>query len=236
MVFPRFQWVDKSQCRYENEQGQIQNPTQADCAQAVSAVKAIAIAQAEGQRIYTINQSNAATALAKLPVGGTVGQEIQSAVMAGKEVTVHERQMNAHGFSGYGYIITDPETGSGAYMIEGKGNGGSLYEFIVGAGVGALLIASALLVGQVFAALLAATFGLGLIFLLIFSLILLALILLITYVYLSEAWGTSPCFLSGFATMFGIPIFNLPKLVQWFGWMLGLYAAADPAAKCVTGE
>jgi hypothetical protein len=59
---------------------------------------------------------------------------------------------------------------------------------------------------------------------------------LITYVYLSEAWGTSPCFLSGFATMFGIPIFNLPKLVQWFGWMLGLYAAADPAAKCVTGE
>ena len=123
MVFPRFQWVDKSQCRYENEQGQIQNPTQADCAQAVSAVKAIAIAQAEGQRIYTINQSNAATALPKLPVGGTVGQEIQSAIQAGKEVTFHERGINAHGFSGYGYIITDPDTGGGAYLIEGKGNG-----------------------------------------------------------------------------------------------------------------
>ena len=99
-------WIDKSQCRYENEQGQIQNPTQADCAQAVSAVKVIAIAQAEGQRIYTINQSNAATALPKLPVGGTVGQEIQSAIQAGKEVTFHERGINAHGFSGYGYIIT----------------------------------------------------------------------------------------------------------------------------------
>ena len=99
------------------QQGQIQNPTKADCAQGVSAVKAIAIAQAEGQRIYTINQSNAATALAKLPVGGTVGQEIQSAIQAGKEVTFHERAINAHGFSGTGYIITDPETGAGAYIV-----------------------------------------------------------------------------------------------------------------------
>jgi hypothetical protein len=117
-------WVDKSQCRYMDEQGQIQNPTHADCAQAVSAVKAIAIAQAEGQRIYTINQSNAATALATLPVGGESGAEIRSAIQAGKEVTFHERAINAHGFWGYGYVISDPETGSGAYMIEGRGNGG----------------------------------------------------------------------------------------------------------------
>ena len=99
-------WVDKTQCRYTDDQGQIQNPAQADCAQAVSAVKAIAIAQAQGQKIYTINQSNAATALPKLPVGGTVGQEIQSAVQAGKEVTVHEKPISAHGFTGYGYTIT----------------------------------------------------------------------------------------------------------------------------------
>ena len=123
-------WVDKSQCRYTDETGTIKNPTQADCAQGVSAVKAIAIAQAEGQRIYTINQSNAATALPKLPVGGTVGQEIQSAIQAGKEVTFHERAINAHGFSGTGYTITDPETGAGAYMIEGKGNGGVLFSFL----------------------------------------------------------------------------------------------------------
>jgi hypothetical protein len=119
-------WVDKTQCRYDNEQGQAQNPAKQDCAQAISAVKAIAIAQAQGQRIYTINQSNAATALPKLPVGGTVGQEIRSAIQAGKEVTVHERQISAHGFAGYGYIITDPQTGAGAYLIEGRGNGGNL--------------------------------------------------------------------------------------------------------------
>ena len=136
-------WVDKSQCRYTDETGAVKNPTMADCAQGVSAVKAIAIAQAEGQRIYTINQSNAATALPKLPVGGTVGQEIQSAIQAGKEVTVHERGINAHGFSGYGYIITDPETGGGAYLIEGKGNGGVLfgilYAIVVALFVGVLV-------------------------------------------------------------------------------------------------
>ncbi|OJV68451.1 MAG: hypothetical protein BGO35_03275 [Burkholderiales bacterium 64-34] len=126
-------WVDKSQCRYMDETGTIKNPAQADCAQGVSAVKAIAIAQAEGQRIYTINQSNAATALPKLPVGGTVGQEIQSAIQAGKEVTFHERGINAHGFSGYGYIITDPETGAGAFMIEGRGNGAWLAGLVQGA-------------------------------------------------------------------------------------------------------
>ena len=129
-VVPEQFWVDKSQCSYTDETGTIKNPAMADCAQAVSAVKAIAIAQAEGQRIYTINQSNAATALPKLPVGGTVGQEIQSAIQAGKEVTFHERGINAHGFSGYGYIITDPDTGGGAYMIEGKGNGGVLFSFL----------------------------------------------------------------------------------------------------------
>ena len=55
-----------------------------------------------------------------------MGQEIQSAIQSGKEVTFHERGINAHGFSGYGYIITDPDTGGGAYLIEGKGNGGFL--------------------------------------------------------------------------------------------------------------
>ena len=117
-------WVDKTQCRYQDETGTIQNPTLADCAQGISAVKAIAIAQAQGQKIYTINQSNAATALATLPVGGDVGAEIRSAIQAGKEVTVHEKPINAHGWTGYGYTITDPETGAGAYIIEGRGNGG----------------------------------------------------------------------------------------------------------------
>lgn len=116
-------WVDKSQYSYIDE---VQNPTKTDCPQGISAIRAIAIAQAEGQRIYTINQQSAAAALSKLPLGGNVGAEIRAAVQAGKEVTVHERAISASGWTGYGYIITDPETGAGGYLIEGKGSGGWL--------------------------------------------------------------------------------------------------------------
>jgi hypothetical protein len=148
-------WVDKTTCRYLDENGQIKNPAQADCAQGISAVKAIAIAQSQGQKIYTINQGNRATALPKLTIGGDVGAEIRNAINAGKEVTFHESPINAHGWSGYGYIITDPDTGAGAYVIEGKGNGGwlSLEEMwsallqLVNLLVGAVDFASSIILG-----------------------------------------------------------------------------------------
>jgi hypothetical protein len=123
---PEAFWVDKSQCRYVDETGQVKNPALPDCAQAISAVKAIAIAQSQGQKIYTITPQNASTALARLPISGSVGQEIRNAVNAGKEVTIHEKPISAYGWSGYGYSIIDPETGEGGYIIEGSGNGGLL--------------------------------------------------------------------------------------------------------------
>ena len=121
---PEAFWVDKTKCSHTDENGRIQNPTLNPCAEGISAVKAIAIAQAEGQKIYTINKANAQTALAKLPIGGEVGSEIRNAVNAGKEVTVHEKSINKHGWKGFGYIVIDPETGAGAYLIEGSRNGG----------------------------------------------------------------------------------------------------------------
>lgn len=123
---PEESWIDKKECRYTDSNSNIQNPTLTSCAQGISAIKAIAIAQADGQRIYTITPQNAATALPNLPIGGSVGVEIRSAIQAGKQVTVHERAISAHGWMGYGYIVTDPETGAGAYIIEGGGNGGFL--------------------------------------------------------------------------------------------------------------
>ena len=51
---------------------------------------------------------------------------IRNAVNASKEVTVHEKSINKHGWKGFGYIVIDPETGAGAYLIEGSGNGGWL--------------------------------------------------------------------------------------------------------------
>ena len=121
---PEAFWVDKTKCSHADENGRIQNPTLNPCAEGISAVKAIAIAQSEGQKIYTINKQNAQTALAKLPIGGEVGSEIRNAVNAGKEVTVHEKSINKHGWKGFGYIVIDPETGAGAYIIEGNRNEG----------------------------------------------------------------------------------------------------------------
>ena len=122
-AIPEQFWVDRNKCSYLDDKGNIKNPTLPQCQETISAVKAIAIAQSQGQKIYTINKDNAATALAKLP---GVNAEIRSAIEAGKEVSFHEKAISAHGWSGQGYIIVDPETGAGAYLIEGKGNGGVL--------------------------------------------------------------------------------------------------------------
>ena len=125
-AIPEQFWVDRNKCSYVDDKGQLKNPSLQPCQEAISAVKAIAIAQSQGQKIYTINKDNAATALPKLTLSGTVGQEIRNAIEAGKEVTFHEKAISAHGWSGQGYIIVDPKTGAGAYLIEGKGNGGVL--------------------------------------------------------------------------------------------------------------
>jgi hypothetical protein len=119
-------WIDRTKCKYTDADGKVQNPTLQACAEGISAVKAIAIAQSQGQKIYTINKENRDTALPKLTIGGAVGDEIRNAINAGKEVTFHENAINAFGWSGHGYIILDPETGVGAHLIDGGGSGGTL--------------------------------------------------------------------------------------------------------------
>jgi hypothetical protein len=58
--------------------------------------------------------------------------EIRNALAAGKEVITHTDAVSVPGWSGAGYIITDPDTGAGAYKIAGGGNGSyiSMDEFI----------------------------------------------------------------------------------------------------------
>lgn len=53
--------------------------------------------------------------------------DIQNAVNAGKVVTVSKTNINFNGWSGCGYVITNPETGAGAYMISGGSNGAYLF-------------------------------------------------------------------------------------------------------------
>ena len=110
-----------------------------DCPKAISAVSAIAIAQAQGQKIFTISAKNADKAIPMLQHRGSVIEEIRQAIAAGKEVTIHEKAITESGWSGAGYAVIDPETGAGAYLIEGGARGAFWKGLVVGLVVGLLL-------------------------------------------------------------------------------------------------
>jgi hypothetical protein len=92
--------------------------------EAVSAVKALQKAAQQGQRIYHITQANQATALPNIRQSSLVMSEIRQALAVGKEVIVHTDPINVPGWTGAGYVITDPDMGDGAWKIGGGANGG----------------------------------------------------------------------------------------------------------------
>jgi hypothetical protein len=104
-------------------------------AHGISAVKAIQLAAAEGQKVWAITQANLDQALASIELSDEIEMDIRNSVYAGKEVTAHERPVHFFGQSATGYIVIDPETGAGAYLIGGGENGGLLAIFF-----GAVLI------------------------------------------------------------------------------------------------
>jgi hypothetical protein len=91
----------------------------------ISAAKALTLAAAEGQRIYTLTQANMAQ-LGNILIDQAARAEIQNALHAGKEVTVHAAPLSYYGWQGSGYTVIDPETGAGAWKISGGANGGYL--------------------------------------------------------------------------------------------------------------
>ena len=92
---------------------------------AISAVKLISLASQNGIPIYQINSTNIGNTLPQLGVSAEVKSDIQNAINAGKTVTIPQNNLQYYDWIGTGYIITDPETGSGAYMISGGFAGGS---------------------------------------------------------------------------------------------------------------
>ena len=91
--------------------------------QGISAVKALKIANDQGIPLFTINQSNINSVLSELSIDADDIAAIVNAVNAGKEVTVSKSNINFNGWIGCGYIISDPATGAGAYMISGDAKG-----------------------------------------------------------------------------------------------------------------
>ena len=93
-------------------------------AQGISAVKALQIAAQQGQTIYTVTKANYAEILPKLNHSTDVMTDVKNAINAGKEVTISQTQVHAFGWSGTGYIVLDPKTGVGGYLIGGGADGG----------------------------------------------------------------------------------------------------------------
>jgi hypothetical protein len=98
--------------------------TEENPAHGISAVKALQLAAAEGQKIWTITQTNLNTALAAINLPSDIETDIRNSVNAGMEVTAHEAAVDFYGSSQVGYIVIDPETGAGGYLIGGGENGG----------------------------------------------------------------------------------------------------------------
>ncbi len=85
----------------------------------VSAVKLLNSAYKQGIPIYTINSSNMNTILPQLQVDPSVISAIQDAINAGYEVIISQSNVQYYDWNGVGYIVYDPSTGAGGYMISG---------------------------------------------------------------------------------------------------------------------
>lgn len=94
--------------------------------EAISAVKALQKASQQGQRIYQITSANQATVLPNIHHDGSTMSEITAALAAGKTVITHTDAVSVPGWSGAGYVILDPDTGAGAWKINGGQNGAFL--------------------------------------------------------------------------------------------------------------
>ncbi|ETW93874.1 MAG: hypothetical protein ETSY1_37320 [Candidatus Entotheonella factor] len=116
---------------------------EANPGEAVSAVKALAVASAQGQKIYTITSENADQALPELNIDPNVTDEIRHAAAADKFVIVSENDVSIGGWSGVGYIIVDPATGAGAYQISGGANGAYLVGTLIAMNILVLTVAIA---------------------------------------------------------------------------------------------
>ncbi len=92
----------------------------------ISAVKALALASQQGQRVYHLTAHNQVSSLPNIHHHPDTLDEIRTALAAGKEVVTHTDAITVPGWSGAGYIILDPETGDAAYKISGGRNGGQL--------------------------------------------------------------------------------------------------------------
>ena len=98
--------------------------------ESVSTISILAQAQKNNIEIVVIGKENLSEELQKINVDGITRQEIINAANSGKIVTMPVENVAIGNWSGIGYIVTNPETGAGSYMISGGLNGGSTSDYI----------------------------------------------------------------------------------------------------------
>jgi hypothetical protein len=212
----------------------IDDPSQP---QGVSAVKALAIAASQGQKIYALddkNQAYHASIVAGLNTDADTKQEISNALYAGKEVTVHQADINANGWTGMGYIILDPDSGAGAYKISGGANGGWFSGLFAGMSIGAVLsmigIGGAALVGGTMASFL---LGGAILILAMFILTVQAIALAYIVDYYSGDEKALGCLVGGVATGIAITSFGAGYLIsQIVNYIFGIELPSNNLKSC----
>lgn len=85
----------------------------------VSAVKALQFANQNGIAVYKITSANQGQLVPQLQIGQKDLTDITNALNSGKEVIVSQTNVQIHDWNGLGYIVRDPFSGSGAYIISG---------------------------------------------------------------------------------------------------------------------
>lgn len=94
--------------------------------ESVSTISILAKASEENIDILLLSKENLSEEIEKLNTDETTRQSIINAVNSGMLVTVPSQEVTIGDWSGTGYIVTNPATGVGEYMISGGLNGGSV--------------------------------------------------------------------------------------------------------------
>jgi transglutaminase-like putative cysteine protease len=90
----------------------------------VSAVKVLQTANQNGIAVYKIDAANIEQIVPLLQVRQEVVADIRNSVNAGKDITIPQKNIQINDWNGLGYIVRDPVSGSGAYIISGGLAGG----------------------------------------------------------------------------------------------------------------
>lgn len=94
--------------------------------ESVSTISILAKASEENIDILLLSKANLSTEIEKLNTDETTRQSVINAVNSGMLVTVPSQEVTIGDWHGIGYIVTNPATGVGEYMISGGLNGGAV--------------------------------------------------------------------------------------------------------------